>query len=128
MRERARAALAEALAGDPARPRILGWTRLGHLELVRPRTSRPLAEALLEEDGKRKTAATVAFEALRAVAREARANPGRGWRLTVAPEVADALAGPAAGGLNELEERLARPVALATDGGAPRERFQIAPS
>ena len=35
-RERVRAALAAALAADPARPQLLGWTRLGHLELVRP--------------------------------------------------------------------------------------------
>ena len=47
-RERVRAALARALAADPARPEILGWTRLGHLELVRPRRLRPLAEVLLE--------------------------------------------------------------------------------
>mgnify|MGYP003694383787 CR=1 FL=1 len=36
LRERVRDALAEELAPDPARPQILGWTRLGHLELVRP--------------------------------------------------------------------------------------------
>jgi ribonuclease G len=127
MRERARIALSEALAADPAGPRILGWTRLGHLELVRPRKSRPLAQALLDEDGQRKNAATVAFEALRTVWKEARANPGRSWRLTVAPEVAAALSGAAAAGLKELEERLARSVAIATLEGAPREWFQIDP-
>ncbi len=47
-RERLRAGLARAIAADPARPDILGWTRLGHLELVRPRRIRPLAEVLLE--------------------------------------------------------------------------------
>ena len=52
-RERVRAALARALAADPARPEILGWTRLGHLELVRPRRLRPLAEALLETPSSR---------------------------------------------------------------------------
>ena len=36
-RERLRQAMAAALAGDPAKPQLLGWTRLGHLELVRPR-------------------------------------------------------------------------------------------
>ena len=36
-RERLRQAIAAALAGDPARPQLLGWTRLGHLEIVRPR-------------------------------------------------------------------------------------------
>src|SRR5271163_1131851 len=63
LRERIRDALAEALAPDSRRPQILGWTRLGHLELVRPRRGRPLAEALLEPGPSGppvKTAATVA--------------------------------------------------------------------
>lgn len=127
MRERAREALAKALSADPADPQVLGWTRLGHLELVRPRKSRPLAEVLLDEGGKRKSAATVAFEALSAVAREARARPQQRWRLSLAPEVAAALSGKAAAGLAELEERLARKVAIATREGAPREQFQIDP-
>ncbi|MGH7053460.1 MAG: ribonuclease E/G, partial [Stellaceae bacterium] len=90
-RERVRAALAAALAADPAGPQILGWTRLGHLELVRPRRGRPLAEVLLEPDpggALVKTALTVAHEALRRLLREARAQPGRCGRLLVAPEVA----------------------------------------
>ncbi|HEV2300300.1 MAG TPA: ribonuclease E/G, partial [Stellaceae bacterium] len=81
-RERVRAALARALAPDPAGGRVLGWTRLGHLELVRPRRGRPLAEALGERahGGLVKSAATLAFAALRALARAARAEPHRDWR------------------------------------------------
>src|SRR5262249_4437219 len=48
LRECVRDTLAEALMPDPAHPQILGWTRLSHIELVRPRRGRPLAEALLE--------------------------------------------------------------------------------
>src|SRR5439155_11244325 len=40
-RERVRAAFTAALAPDPRAPQVLGWTRLGHLELVRPRRGRP---------------------------------------------------------------------------------------
>ena len=47
-RERVRQAIAAALAGDPARPQLLGWTRLGHLEIVRPRRFRSISEAMLE--------------------------------------------------------------------------------
>ena len=50
-RERVRQALAAALAGDPARPQLLGWTRLGHLEIVRPRRLRSLSEVMLEPRG-----------------------------------------------------------------------------
>ena len=82
-RERVRAALAEALARDPAVPQLLGWTRLAHFELVRSRRRRPLAEALLElRPGGTlvKTVVTVSHEALRALRRAARAQPGHRWR------------------------------------------------
>ncbi len=130
LRGRVRDALAKALAGDPAHPQLLGWTRLGHLELVRPRRGRPLAEALLEQDadgGPIKTAITVGYELLRAVRREARAQPGRTWRLIVAPDVAAALGGGAANALRVLEQRFGRRIAIETDPGLDRDRFQIAP-
>jgi ribonuclease G len=130
-RDRVRAALAEALAADPRNPQILGWTRLGHLELVRPRRGRPLAEALFEPwsgGALVKTAVAVAYEALRALRREARAQPGRNWRLIVASDVAAALAGGAARAVEETERRFARRVAIETDPDYDRERFQIASS
>lgn len=129
-RERVRAALGRALAADPLDPQILGWTRLGHLELVRRRRTRPLADALLEPAAGGafvKTAATLAYEALRALRREALAQPGRGWRLVVAPEIAAAFSGEAAAAVRALEQRLGRPIAIAAEAGLARERFQIAP-
>jgi Rne/Rng family ribonuclease len=99
-REKLRAALAEALAPDPAVPQLLGWTRLGHFELVRPRRGRPLGEALLEQ-------------------------PGRRWRVIVAPEVAATLAGAAADAVRQAEQRFARSIAIEADPGYHHERFQI---
>jgi ribonuclease G len=127
-RERVRAALAEAVASDPAAAQLLGWTRLGHFELVRPRRGRPLAEALLEPrpgGALVKTTVTVSHEALRALRRAARAQPGRQWRLIVAPDVAAALAGPMADVVRQAEERFARSIAIEADPGYDRERFQI---
>ena len=128
-RDRLRAALADALVPDPARPQLLGWTRLGHLELVRPRRGRSLADALLEADAApAKTAATLAYEALRAVLRASRARPAPGWRLIVGPGLESALRGAAASGLRGLEERLGRPLAIAVEPGRPRDRFEILPA
>jgi Ribonuclease G/E len=126
-RGRVRAALARRLATDPLQPQILGWTRLGHLELVRRRRARPLADALLEPTpgAPSKTAITVAYEALRDLRREARAQPGCAWRLIVAPEVAAALAGPAAAALDGLEQRFGRRIAIAAEASLGRDRFQI---
>lgn len=127
-RDRVRQALAAALASDPARPEILGWTRLGHLELVRPRRGRPLSEALLEPvppGARRKQPLALAHEALRLLSREARLRPGAKWRLRASPPVTAALCGPAAPALRDLEQRLGRRVEIVDDPGV--EGFDIAP-
>lgn len=131
-RERVRQTLAAALESDPAKPQLLGWTRLGHLEIVRPRRFRSLCETMLHAPGldapglnapgPRKNAATLAFEALRRIAAEARANPAANWRLAVVPAVEIALRGPAAAALASLETRLGRRIAIESlPGGADRE-------
>lgn len=128
-RARVRAALAEALAADPAGPELLGWTRLGHFELVRKRRHAPLAEILFErgeDGGSRKTALTVALEALRQVAREAAAAPGAGLALEVNPEVAALLVdGAAKEARRTLEERLGQPLAVIAAAARSREAFDI---
>jgi Ribonuclease G/E len=125
-RERVQGAVAAQLALDPAEPRLLGWTRLGHLELVRPRRFRSLGEAMLEPGGSRRNATTLAFAALRALYREARANPAKSWRLVAAPEVEAALRGPAAAALRGLETRLGRAITLDRAAGRGAEPFDIA--
>jgi ribonuclease G len=126
-RERVRRAMAAALDGDPAQPQVLGWTRLGHLELVRPRRGRPLSDAMLDPHGAGKSHVTLAFAALRALYREARAQPAANWRLAVTPAVAAALQGPAAAALRALETRLGRRVALAAEPTTGAQPFDIAP-
>jgi ribonuclease G len=126
-RERVRRAMTAALAGDPAQPQVLGWTRLGHLELVRPRRGRKLSDAMLEPQGVAKSPLALAFEALRALYREARARPAANWRLAVAPAVAAALRGPAAGALRALETRLGRSISISAEPGRDAHPFDIAP-
>ncbi len=126
-RERLQQAMAARLAGDPAKPQVLGWTRLGHLEIVRPRRARSLADALLQmqaEGPPVKHPVTLAHEALRRLQREARANPAANWRLDVSAAIEAALRGPAEPALQALETRLGRRIAIAL-GTPGREGFDI---
>jgi ribonuclease G len=126
-RERVRALVAELLA-EEGDAEVLGWTRLGHLELVRKRRHAPLAELLFERapgGGLTKTALTIALEALRALAREAEASPGRPLSLRVAPEVAAALDTTARAAKQSLEARLGRPLSIAAEPRRAREAFEI---
>ncbi len=68
---------------------------------------------------------TLAYEALRRLQREARANPAAKWRLAAAPEIEAALRGPAAAALRALETRLGRPIAIVAEPG--RDGFDIDP-
>jgi ribonuclease G len=129
-RDRVGAALEEALADDPAEPRILGWTRLGHVELTRRRRHKPLAEMLYEHPASApvKSALTVALEALRETARQAAHHPARAPTLIVHPAVAAALADTAGAARRELESLLARPLTVVADPARGRETFDIRPS
>jgi ribonuclease G len=126
-RDRVREALAAALADD-AGAEVLGWTRLGHLELVRKRRHAPLAELLFERapgGGLAKTPVTVALEALRALARESEAAPVRALVLHVHPHVAAALVGEASLARQELEARLGRTIEIVAEPRRAREEFDI---
>jgi ribonuclease G len=125
-REKVRQAMASAVAADPAEPQVLGWTRLGHLEIVRPRRGRPISEAMLEVQGVQKTPLTLTFEALRLVQREARAHPAAKWRLIVSPAIETALRGPATPALRALEKRLGREIEIAVEPGREPAAFDIA--
>jgi hypothetical protein len=94
---------------------------------VRPRRLRPLSDAMLEPRTAHKSAATLAFEALRRLAREARANPAANWRLVVPEDVGSAFALPAiAAGLRWLEERLGRKITIEIRRDIPDRPFDIA--
>jgi ribonuclease G len=127
-RERVSAALQAAFADDPAQPQILGWTRLGHMELTRRRRHKPLAEILFEHPAEGlavKSALTTALEALRTAARQAMHHPARAPSLVVHPAVAAALDGPAAAGRRRLEASLARKVTIVSDPASARDTFDI---
>jgi ribonuclease G len=100
-------ALAAALADDPLHPRLLGFTRLGLAEIVRPRLCSPLADLLAGPHA-------AALAALRRAAAEAAAQPARVPALRLAPAVAAALADDAAAG-DDYARRTGRAVVLRVD-------------
>jgi ribonuclease G len=126
-REKLRQGMITALSGDPAEPQVLGWTRLGHLEIVRPRHGRPLSQAMLEPQSLGKSSLALAFEVLRLAQREARARPAANWRLVVSPVIEAALRGAAMAGLRALESRLGREIVITIEPNRERAAFDIVP-
>lgn len=115
--------LRTAVAQDPTPTHVVGVTPLGMVELTRERRRPSLAELMCERRWETSTD-TAALAALRVVLREAMARPAGAVRLTVAPEVAAALARqPAA--VADVERRLARPVSVVAEEGRPRDRHDI---
>ncbi len=127
-RERLLDAFRAALEAEVPDAQLLGWTRLGHVELTRPRRRAPLHEILFERTafgGQEKTALTVGLEALAAVARRVATEPACAPELRVHPAVAAVLQAEAAPAVQALEARLGRKLAVVAESGRSREAFDI---
>lgn len=110
-------ALAAALAEDPLRPRLLGFTALGFAEILRPRVRPPLHELLRGPHA-------AGLAALRGLLAETTHAPGRAPRLIAAPAVVAALAADHAAG-EDFVRRTGRALALTSDPGLPPEGWRI---
>ncbi len=99
--------LAAALAGDPLRPQLLGFTALGLAEIVRGRVHPPLHELLAGPHA-------AGLAALRALAAEIAADPRRAPVLRAAPDVVRALEQDAVARA-DLARRAGRPLMLRAD-------------
>jgi len=126
-------AFGEALASDPIPVRLLGWTRLGHVELTR-RRDRPALDDILHERGpdgfQRERAMTIALACLRAAARAAdtESPPGNGpVVIRAAPEIVHTLTGEAASYLDALATRLQRRLLPTPDPARSRGSFAVEP-
>jgi Ribonuclease G/E len=108
---RRRAALAPALhaalAEDPLRPRLLGFTALGLAEIVRPRVHPPLHELLAGPHA-------AGLAALRAIAAQVAAVPHRSPALRASPAIVAALQADAEA-LADLARRAGRALILRSD-------------
>jgi hypothetical protein len=106
--------LAQSLNADPVQPRLLGFTRLGLAEILRPRNSPPLHEVLAGPHA-------AGLAALRHLARNQGASALRP-RLRAAPDVIAALqADPAA--LEDFARRSTHALLLQSDPTRPSCSF-----
>lgn len=99
--------LSDALAADPLRPKLLGFTALGLAEIVRPRVYPPLHELLAGPHA-------AGLAALRALGAEISAMPHRAPLLAAAPAVVTALQADAIA-LADLARRAGRPLMMRPD-------------
>jgi Ribonuclease G/E len=95
-------------------------SRFGALELTIPRRRRSIAELLLDGHGAL-SAETLALRLVRALEREAAADPGARLVARAAPDVADA----AGAYLRALTDRFGARLALEADAGRAREAFDM---
>lgn len=104
-------AFTEALAGDPLRPRFLGFTALGLAEIVRPRVHPPLHELLAGPHA-------AGLEALRRITRELPTDPRQLPALRASPAVVAALQADGVA-LADLARRAGRTLILRADPALP---------
>jgi Ribonuclease G/E len=110
-------ALRAALARDPLRPRLLGFTQLGLAEIVRPRVHPPLHELLAGPHA-------AGLVALRRIAAEAAVQPHSVPGLRAAPDVVAALqADPEA--LPDLARLTGRGLMMQSDPSLPASEWRV---
>jgi ribonuclease G len=110
-------ALHTALAEDPLRSRLLGFTALGLAEIVRPRVHPPLHELLAGPHA-------AGLAALRNIATEVGSPPHRMPALRASPAVVAALQGDAEA-LADLARRAGRGLILRSDPNLPTTAWTI---
>ena len=110
-------ALAAALAEDPLRPRLLGFTGLGLAEIVRPRVHPPLHEMLAGPHA-------AGLAALRQVVMEVAAAPHRALALRAAPDIVAALQRDGEA-LSDLARRSGRTLMLRSDPGMRMDEWVV---
>jgi len=128
------AALAEfnkALARDPTRMTVSGFTQLGLVEMTRKRTRESLAHVLCEScptcggRGQVKAARTVCYEILREILRESRQFNAREFRILAAQVVIELFLEDESQSLAMLEDFIGKPVSMQAESSYTQEQFDI---
>ncbi len=125
------AELKKALARDPTRTTVSGFSTLGLVEMTRKRTRESLAHILCETcptcggRGEIKTAQTVCYDVLREILREARQFGAREYRIVAAQSVIDLFLDEESGSLAQLIDFIGKPVSMQVETTYPQEQYDI---
>jgi ribonuclease G len=123
--------LRKAMARDPARTTISGFSHLGLVEMTRKRTRESLAHILCEPcptcqgRGQIKTAQTVCYDALREILREARQFVAREYRIIAAQSVIDLFLDEESASLAQLGDFIGKPISLQVESSYSQEQYDI---
>jgi len=130
-REKVHSALEEALKNDKAKTNILKISELGLVEMTRKRVRESIGRTLCEPcpycEGKGyvKSRTTVAYEIFRELRREIRDLPGYRLTLLVHPDIAALLYDEERQGVEEIERRFEKQIAITARPGFHVEQFEI---
>jgi len=124
-RKEAAAAVERAFAGDVRQVESSPISRFGVMQVARERAERPLADILLDADG-RLSVESAALAGLRALEREGAANRSARLALRAAPEVAKWLKADTIGWRAAMTERIGPRFELESDPERPRESPDVA--
>jgi ribonuclease G len=130
-REKVHAALEEALKNDKAKTNILKISELGLVEMTRKRVRESIGRILCEPcpycegKGSVKSKTTMVYEIFRDLQREMRNAPGYRMTLNVHPNIAALLYDEERSGIEELEKRHQKQIAIHARPGFHVEQFEI---
>ena len=121
--------LRRSVGDDPLRPHVVGFTKLGLLEMTRRRKGPSLSEIISGNIAiARKSPETVGLEALRGVLAEAQANPAAGYKIEAAPDVISVLKGALADTVKAMEKENGFAVKYKVEVNFGDESFQVVES
>jgi len=124
-------ALKEALKKDKARTNILKISELDLVEMTRQRTRESLENQLLrpcphcEGRGRIKSAATVAYEVLRAIKRQTDGEPDHNVVVRLHPDIANFLYDEKNNSLENLEREINRRIIIKASQDLHQEKYEI---
>ncbi len=130
-REKVHSALEEALKNDKSKTNILKISELGLVEMTRKRVRESIGRTLCEGcpycEGKGyiKSRTTMVYEIFRELRREIRNMPGYRLTLLVHPDIAALLYDEERPGIEELERRFEKQIAINTRPNFHQEQFEI---